>query len=79
MNKKFLTAGLDGKAIFEGEEMFSNYHQKYVVVKGVRVDASDGDVYLFFEGGTMKLSSAIRAETRKELERVASMWEDARK
>ena len=58
-NSGFLTAALNGKAIYVGDTVYSNYHKKYVQAKGIMIDC-DGDVYINFDGGNAKLSSIIR-------------------
>ena len=57
----FLTAGVDGKAIMKGERLYSNYHHQFFEAKGVYVDC-DGDVYIYFDGGNVKLTSIVREE-----------------
>lgn len=63
----FLTAGVDGKAIMKGERLYSNYHQQFFEAKGVYVDR-DGDVYIYFDGGNVKLTSVIREDSAKRIE-----------
>lgn len=60
----FLTAGVDGKAIMKDERLYSNHHQQFFEAKGVYVDC-DGDVYIYFDGGNVKLTSVIREEAKK--------------
>ena len=62
----FLTAGVDGKAILKGERLYSNFHQRFFDAIGVYVDC-DGDVYVYFDGGNVKLTSIIREEAAMKL------------
>ena len=62
----FLTASVDGKAIMKGERLYSNFHRQFFEAKGVYVDC-DGDVYIYFEGGNVKLTSVIREEAAMKL------------
>lgn len=64
MDGKFLTAGPDGKAVYEGEEIYSKFHQKFVNVTGIYVDC-DGDVYLTSNGGTLLVTSMMRASEKR--------------
>jgi hypothetical protein len=62
-----LTSGVDGKAIMKGERLYSNYHHQFFEAKGVYVDC-DGDVYIYFDGGNVKLTSIAREDAVKHTE-----------
>lgn len=67
----FLTADTQGFALYKGDTIYSIYHQKFVTLTGVYVDC-DGDVYVYFDGGNLRVSSVQRVDDFKELEAAAN-------
>lgn len=61
----FLTAHPDGKAILKGERLYSNFHKHFFEAQGVYVDC-DGDVYIYFDSGNVKLTSVVREDVANQ-------------
>lgn len=69
MPKKFLTAMLDGHALYEGDRVYSAYHDDKGTVKGMWLDETDGEVFIHLQldnstlgTGNASIKSLVRLE-----------------
>lgn len=59
MTKNFLTADANGFALYEGDVVFSKYHNQVVTLGSIWVDI-DGEVFLSCDVGTLRVRNAER-------------------
>jgi hypothetical protein len=58
--KKFLVNDLDGNPMYVGDKMYSLFHNQFVVLEGIWVDETDGEVFVCCDAGTARVASLCR-------------------